>query len=269
MTTDEIVKLTSDIPGPTVALFAGTHGNERAGIYALEKLLPILTPTKGTIYIAFTNPPAIVANERMITKNMNRCFMANNQGDSYEDKRARELMNVLDDCDALLDLHMFYDKGKPFAICEENALQVAKLFDVAIISTNWNQIEPGAADGYMFEQGKIGVCVECGPIPEADNYVDFATKTIYQFLQYFDMSPKKVEYSVLPKRYIVAKKAVYKTRDNFTLEPGFETFQKLNNGQLIAADAQKQFHAHKDECIIFPHYRARVGEEVYIIGTEK
>ena len=135
MITDEIVKLTSDIPGPTVALFAGSHGNERAGIYALEKLLPTLTPTKGTIYIAFTNPPAIAANERMITKNMNRCFIANNQGDSYEDKRARELMNVLDDCDALLDLHMFYDKGKPFAICEENALQVAKLFDVAIIST--------------------------------------------------------------------------------------------------------------------------------------
>lgn len=269
MITDKIMKISSDIAGPAVALFAGTHGNERAGVYALQRLLPTLRPSRGTIYIAFTNPSAIEANERMMTKNMNRCFIANNQGDTYEDKRARELMKVLDKCDALLDLHMFYDKGEPFAICEKNSLEVTKLFDVAIISTNWSRIEPGAADGYMFEQGKIGICVECGPIPEAENYVDFAEKTVYQFLQYFDMSPKKVANSALSKRYVIAKKVVYKKSNNFFLEPDFENFQKLEDDQLIAVDVQEQFRAQKNECIIFPHYRARVNEEAYIIGTEE
>lgn len=269
MITSKIIKRTSNKAGPTLAIFAGTHGNERAGVYALEKLLPTLQPTQGTLYLAFANPPAIAANVRMVTKNMNRCFLVGSQGSTYEDKRARELMRVLDKCDALLDLHMFYDSGEPFAICEDNALPIAQLFDVSIISTNWNQIEPGAADGYMYDQGKIGICVECGPIPEAEEYVDFAATTIFQFLQYFDMSPSEVQNSKSSKRHIVAKKAVHKKSSTFQLQPGLKNFQNLQEHQLIAVDESEQYYAQKNECIIFPHYGARVKEEAYILGEEK
>lgn len=268
MITSEIIKLVSNIPGPTVAIFAGTHGDELAGVYALEKLIPSLQPVKGTVYLAFANPPAISVNVRMIDKNMNRCFITGNQGNLYEDKRARELMKVLDKCDALLDLHMFYDKGKPFAICEDNAVLIAQLFDVDIISTNWNQIEPGAADGYMYEQGKIGICVECGPIPKPEAYTDFAIKTVYQFLQHFDMSPKVVQSSQIPKRHIIANKAVHKKSEQFQLLPDFQNFQKLEENQPIAVDGDIRYCAQKNECIIFPHYSARVDEEAYIIGVE-
>jgi CheY-like chemotaxis protein len=120
--TNNIVTITGSQPGPVVAIFAGVHGNERAGVYALQRLIPDLKITKGTVHFAFANPPAIEANVRMVTKNLNRCFYAGNDGTDAEDIRARELMQVLDGCDALLDLHMFYDKkNKPFVICEDNA----------------------------------------------------------------------------------------------------------------------------------------------------
>ncbi len=265
----DVYEIASNRPGPTVAVFAGVHGNETAGVLALRELLPTLKPTKGKLYLVFANPPAIEQNVRMVNKNLNRCFFAGNDGSSPEDVRARELMKILDDCDALLDLHMFYDAdGLPFVICEDNALDLAQKFDVDIISTNWTEVEPGGTDGYMFQAGKIGVCVECGPIGKAVEYVDFAKQTIFQFLAYFDMTGQLVDFSQKPKRLIKAERAVFKTSQNFTLQPGLKNFDRLKNSQLLAVDGAKKFTGKTNQCIIFPHYSARLGEEAYIIGQE-
>lgn len=267
--TNDIVTITGPQPGPVVAIFAGVHGNERAGVYALQQLIPDLKITKGTVHFAFANPPAIEANVRMVTKNLNRCFYAGNDGTDAEDIRARELMQVLDSCDALLDLHMFYDKkNKPFVICEDNAVDIAQRFDVDIISTNWTEVEPGGTDGYMYQNGKIGICVECGPLELSEEYTDFAIQTVYQFLNFFDMTNKLVPVSVKKKRLVKAIRAVNKTSPSFVLTPGMYDFQKLTSGQVLATDGEDEFTAQSGECIIFPHYAARVGEEAYIIGQE-
>lgn len=266
----EIIEITSNKPGPTLAIFAGLHGNETAGVFALQELIPKLKITRGKIFIAYANPPAIEAGVRMINKNMNRCFDKDNKGTDPEDIRARELMTVLDKCDALLDLHMFYDDdGVPFVICEDNAVDIAGKFDVDIISTNWDTTEPGAADGYMFRLGKIGICIECGPISKAQEYKDFSIRTIYQFLRHFDMSDSLTEFSIKPKRIVRASHMVRKSSVNFKLIDGFRNFDKMKNGQIISVDGEEKYIAHDGECIIFPHYNARIGEEAFIIGTEQ
>jgi succinylglutamate desuccinylase len=269
MIDSKIIELNSTQPGPTLAVFAGVHGNEMAGVLALEALLPTLDITKGKLYIAFANPPAIAGGVRMVNKNLNRCFVSGNNGSEPEDVRARELMAVLDGCDALLDIHMFYDdNGIPFVICEPDALDLANKFDVGIISTNWTDTEPGATDGYMHVQGKIGICIECGPISKAAEYKNFAIKTIYQFLRYYDMTNEEVVFSTQPKRIIAAQRSIYKTAESFQLAKGFHNFDKLAASQTIAVDANQTYVARAKECIIFPHYGARVGEEAYIIGKD-
>lgn len=269
MITADIIEIKGTLPGPTVALFAGVHGNEMAGVLALESILPALKITKGKLFIAFANPPAIKAGVRMVNKNLNRCFYEGNSGTSPEDIRARELMAVLDQCDALLDLHMFYDvDGKPFVICEDNALEIAKTFDVGIISTNWTEVEPGATDGYMYQNGKIGICVECGPISKAEEHKEVALKTIKQFLQYFKMTDTFIEPSFTPKRVIKAESIVYKSDETFKLKLGFKNFQKLQEGTVISTSDTEYRVTKKGQCIIFPHYNAAVGEEAYILGSE-
>ncbi|MCX6728119.1 MAG: succinylglutamate desuccinylase/aspartoacylase family protein [Candidatus Saccharibacteria bacterium] len=269
MITSDIIEIKGTLPGPTVAIFAGVHGNEMAGVLALEEMLPNVNITKGTIFIAFANPPAIEAGVRMVNKNLNRCFYKGNSGTSPEDIRARELMAILDQCDALLDLHMFYDDdGEPFVICEDNALEIAKTFDIGIISTNWTEVEPGATDGYMYQNRKIGICIECGPISKAEEHKDVALKTIKQFLQYFGMIDVAVNPSTEPKRVIKAESVVYKSDETFKLKPGFKNFQKLQDGTVIATSNTKNHIAKKGHCIIFPHYNAHVGEEACILGTE-
>jgi succinylglutamate desuccinylase len=265
----EIIEIMGDKPGPTLAIFAGLHGNETAGVFALQELIPKLKITRGKIFIAYANPPAIEAGVRMVNKNMNRCFNKDNKGTDPEDIRAKELMTVLDSSDALLDLHMFYDDGVPFVICEDNAVDIAHKFDVDIISTNWDTTEPGAADGYMFRQGKIGICIECGPISKAQEYKGFSIRTIYQFLRHFDMSDSRTEFSTKPKRIVRASHMVRKSSANFKLTDGFRNFDKMKNGQIISVDGKERYVAKDGECIIFPHYNARIGEEAFIIGTEQ
>lgn len=265
----EIITINGPLPGPTLAIFAGVHGNETAGVTALQELIPKLKIKRGNVQIAFANSPALQANVRMINKNLNRCFFPDNNGSAPEDIRARQLMAVLDKSDALLDLHMFYDEsGVPFVICEDDALPLARKFDVDIISTNWDEVEPGATDWYMFKQGKPGVCVECGPISKASEYKDFAIRTIYQFLKYYDMTDEDIAFSRKPKRIIKADRVVYKSSDNFILSPGLHNFDRLQEGQLIAKDGDKEFRGLEGQYIIFPHYKARIDEEAYIIGSE-
>lgn len=267
--TSDVITLSGALPGPTVAVFAGVHGNETTGVYALQEIIPTLKLTRGKVVFVFANPPAIKDNVRMHAKNLNRLFIEGIEGNSYEVNRARELMNVLDGCEALLDLHMFQDPaGEPFAICEKNAFDIAKTFDVAIISDNWSIVEPGGTDSYMYAKGKVGICVECGPIEKAADYKDFAVKTIYQFLHYFDMLPMTVDISTQPKRIITAVRGFVKDTDELKLADGFHNFDRLETGQVIATDGERTFRASEGECIIFPRYYAAVGQELYIIGTE-
>lgn len=263
----DIIEINSPLKGPAVAIFVGVHGNETAGVLALQEITPTISIKRGTLFLVYANPPAIKANVRMINKNLNRCFYKENEGQDQEDIRARELMKILDQCDALLDIHMFYDEdGLPFIICEEASIEVAQIFDVDIISTNWTQVEPGGTDGYMHLNGKIGICLECGPISKADFYKDHAKQAIYQFLKYFELIEYPVAFSNQPKRLVQANEAIMKASESFQLAKGLHNFDLLEEGQIIATEGSKEFTAKANECIIFPHYKARVNEESYIIG---
>lgn len=265
--TDQIFTIDSGKAGPTVMVIAGVHGNERAGVYALQELVPRLELTRGKLFVAFGNPAAINANVRMLTKNLNRCFYAGNNGTDPEDKRARQLMKYMDKAEALLDLHMFYDDdGVPFVICEETCLDMAKFFDVEIISTNWAETEPGGSDDYMYKQGKVGICVECGPISRSKEYTGFAIKTTLQFLKYYGMVKVDIKLSSKTKKIIKTYKTVYRTNQDYRLTPGLKNFQELPEGKLILRDGDKEYFAEAGDCVIFPHYKARIGEEAYVLG---
>jgi predicted deacylase len=268
--TSEIILKQGREAGPSVAIFAGVHGNERVGVLALQELIPQLNPTRGTIYFAFANIPAIEQGVRMVNKNLNRCFLPGNNGDTYEDNRARELMAVMDKCDAVLDLHAFNETtGEPFIICEDNSLDIALKLEPTIISTNWAKAEPGGTDGYMYEKGKPGIGMECGPLSRPEEFKPVAVKAVHQFLKHFGMLDTDVRFSNSPKRVIVAQGAVHRTSEDFYLDPSLRSFQKLTAGQVIGSQDGKDFVASEGDYIIFPRPLAPIGSEAYIIGRAK
>jgi len=264
-----ITKLVGPENGPTLAVFAGVHGDERAGVMAVNKLSEQLEINRGVLYLVLANPPAIDEGVRYQGKNLNRCFIAKNPEESYEDKRANILMRILDECDALLDLHAFKsERGEAFVICEEDSFEVADIFDVGVVSSGWTQAEPGATDGYMHKQGKIGICLECGPINQANQYKEFAIKSVLQFLKFYGLIDSDVKFSESDKHYVKAKYAHTRRSQDFNMDKQLQHLQILEEGQLIAIDGEEIFKAKNGEYIIFPDPLANIGDEAFIIGEE-
>lgn len=256
--------------GKKLAIFCGTHGNELTGIKAVKETLKEIKIEKGEIFFIFVNPPAIKKQIRQINKNLNRCFIKNNKGQYYEDKRAKKLMKILDKCDALLDLHASPGKqSTPFAICEKNAFKIVGKMNINIISYNWDKIEPGAADSYMNQQHKIGICLECGSIYETSKNIKLTKTYIYQFLQHFQAIKTNIRPNQQKKTLIKAKKVIIKKSSDFKFSKNYKDFEKLTPGKTFARDKNKIYKAKKNECIIFPNPQAELNTEACIIGELK
>jgi succinylglutamate desuccinylase len=179
-------------------------------------------------------------------------------------------MKLLDDCDAMLDLHAYNEpEGDPFVMTETVGLEVADIFDVSIISTNWANEEPGTTDAYMCLRSKVGLCLECGPITKAAQYCSFAEKSILQFLSYYGMLEHSVPASRKLKRIIQATDSLVRTSEAFWLDPNLQSFQKLHPGQKFATHGKTEYKATKGDYIIFPRPNAPLGSEAFILGREQ
>ena len=265
--TDEIIKLTGSEPGPAVMVIAGTHGEERAGILALQELMPTLRIKSGTLYMAFANPEADRLGVRFTGKNMNRCFYEGNTGTDYEDIRARELMAIFDRCDALLDLHSFGDEeGEPFAICEDISVKVALNLAPNIIITNWTTAQPKGTDSYMWFKGKVGIGVECGSNAKADKYKLFAIRVIKQFLASYNMLDYTGPASAKSKRIFAIRMGVQRTDERYQLDPRLKHLQRLRAGQVIGSQGAETYVTQHGDHIVFPRTDPIIGSQAFLLA---
>ncbi len=255
--------------GPTVTVFGGVHGNERVGVLAIQKAIKELEIVKGKVIFVFANPSAIEKDVRQIDKNLNRLFLEDNHGDAYEDQRARELMEILNSSVALLDIHAVNNPKAPsFVITESNAFDIVKEMDFEIVTSNWYIHEPGATDAYMFRNGKIGICIECGYLKQASENVDLAFSSILVFLQYFGLITEKQSGFNRSQAYMSVEKIVKKQSDNFHFEKEYSDFDSLEKGELFAKDGQQEYVAEEGQYILFPRSNKSVGEEVFTLAKK-
>ncbi len=255
--------------GKTIAIFGGIHGNERVGVEIIEGLCEKLEIDAGVVYLAYGSIEAIEKNVRCGKKNLNRCFVRGGKINSYEDERAQELMDVLDECDALLDLHSFTNpKGQPFAICEENGFDIVKQFDVPVISSGWSKLDAGATDAYMYNQGKVGICLECGPHHKLEASLERANMSVDIFLQHFGCIDKEVISDKKKKRHIRVQNTIVRETEDFLFDRDYKNFDLLVEGQIFATDSEKKYVAGKGECIILPTPNELIGGEICLIGSE-
>lgn len=93
--------LDAPLPGPTVVIEAGIHGDEIAGVHALQELLEEdIRPEAGRlIVIPVMNPPAYRARQRAAPGglDLNRCFPGDAASDARERRLARRFMDLMID----------------------------------------------------------------------------------------------------------------------------------------------------------------------------
>lgn len=267
----KVVSISGQEPGKRVAIFCGIHGDEKAGIMTVNYLEKNLKPLQGEVILVYANPPAIANNVRYVNQNLNRVFLREKDREGYEDVIATELMDILDTCDALLDLHSYNERlgeSTPFLICESDCFELVSKMDFKIIASGFDKIEKGSTDGYMFKNGKIGICAELGAIENPDEFVELGIKTAYQFLQYFDIVDKEYPYDSTEQSFIQADFIYKRQTANFTFSKKLMTFDKVTRGEIIAVDGNKELTAPYDGRILFPQPDYPIGVEAYLLARD-
>ena len=113
----------SGTTGPLLIVIAGIHGNEHAGIVAVERVLSTLareqTPIRGRVVAIVGNRTALARGVRFVDRDLNRLWCQDqvdglvNVGTDYvEEKEQQELIEAMDDQTrdhrgpiVLIDLH--------------------------------------------------------------------------------------------------------------------------------------------------------------------
>lgn len=263
---ESIIKKSGQKEGKTLAVFAGIHGNEKAGVRALNNIIPNIEIDSGTVYFVYANPPAIERDLRYVNKNLNRLFSRDMAGKEYEIKRACELMDILDTCDALLDLHSYNSpEGDPFAITESNGYDFVSRINVPLVASGFGELGYGS-DDYMFRNGKVGVCVECGTSNNYEKFTPFAEHVTKQFLSYFGVIDDRIAYDTHEQKYFRVKKLHKKQTDGFRFTEQFHDFELLPTNRPFIIDGNTEITASINEAIMFPRADVPVGEEVCIVG---
>ena len=273
-----------DEKGISLLVLGAIHGNEVAGIGALNKLLKkinsgeIVIKRGKLVVIPICNVDANIKDVRQIDENLNRVMKVHENPITYEQKLANEIMPFIKDCDVMLDLHSTHCKGdEPFVFCDypkELNLKLIDVIDVDYVLEGWpdiyagqSEIEDYSTERACFECGKSGTTLECGYHKE-DRAIDVAYSAIINALKVFELiegdKPIKKE-----KTYILMKNFVVKKKEGNLLKQ-YKHLDKVYEGEEIARyDDGEVLRAENDGYILLPNLECKIGAEWYYFGVDK
>lgn len=155
-----------------LTLLGITHGNEVAGLVAVNEFLGLLAsrlvPLEVPIVVGLGNPDAARQGIRFIDRDLNRCF-ASADSSSREGRRAKEIERALATTYRLLDFHQTTQRCEmPFFIfpyCRQGFEFARKIDNGCAVVTHWGDAfssEGMCTDEFVNKSGGIGISVELG-----------------------------------------------------------------------------------------------------------
>lgn len=259
-------------PGPNLVVMAGVHGDEKCGLSAFDAILPTFSPLRGRVTFIIGNPEAVKVNQREFEGNLNRMFrqdseITETQRNTYEYKRSRELIPILAEADALLDIHSSTtEHTTPFVICEKQSFEVVSKLPVEIVVSGIDVLHPTGTDAFVNLSGGLGICIECGNHNDS-NATSIAVEVVNRFLTYFNIVEGNSNGDTNKQRFVHAD-WIYKNKGNFTLSKDFQEFEKVSEGSIIGLDGKEEIRAPYDGVILFPNNRTKPSTEAFLFGKE-
>ena len=243
------------------------HWNETSWIDALNDIIDDLKIISWKVFFIYANLKAIEKNVRFTEKNLNRCFLKELANESYEERRAKEIMSILDKSDFLLDVHNTISFNSSLEILITSNTDFIKYFPLSKVITHIDEIQKWGSDWYLDSVWWKWFCIECGSINfwDKNKSKDLAKKSIINFLKVtWNISWKAEEYSW--KRKIMRMDYVYKTKtDNFKLKREFKDFEELKSWEIIWYDWSKEIITDKESIIMFAHNREEKWSEWFYL----
>lgn len=283
----------SNNKGPLLFVTGGVHGNEPSGVKALEKVFAELEKTKpkinGRIIGVKGNAAALKKDKRFIDEDLNRTWteenVKNNDPESQEQREMLEIIEVLESLPEqnftkryFLDCHTTSSASLPYISVQDvhDNDSWAHKFPTYIVR-GFSDIVYGAIDHYLSRTGLTGFVFEAGQhtspqsIENHEGMIWLALKQACGLdLEQISCYPECVtrfseKNAPEQKTFEIIYRHEIKKEDNFKMQPGYENFQPIKEGELLAISNGKEIKSDWDAYIFMPLYQSQGNDGFFVI----
>lgn len=293
-----LYKIKTNDEGPVVVFFAGVHGNETAGVFGLEEVLQKINPESihGTVYAISGNLKALEHNQRYLDEDFNRLWTKEQLKNTKikgklnnEEKEQLEVLQLLEDIIKtnsgpfyFIDFHTTSSKTLPFITINDTLhnRDFAKLYPVPIVLGIEEYLD-GPLLSYINELGYVSLGFESGQHDEVEavsNCISFIYLTLV-FTSAIDIQSivgYQIYYNQLQRNsrnlesiFEVVHLHRIKNGENFKMIEGFESFQNIKKGVVIATSDNKSVVSRYNAKIFMPLYQAKGEDGFFVIKSIK
>ncbi|BBM83585.1 succinylglutamate desuccinylase/aspartoacylase domain-containing protein [Candidatus Uabimicrobium amorphum] len=295
-----ITHVKSDKEGPIVIAMSGLHGNEPAGVIALEKFGKQLQKInfKGEFVGIAGHLKALSLNKRYINRDLNRIWHMENvekiraksieEITCPEEKEQKEIIDVLDKIlldksrkAIFFDLHTTSAQGAPFTLIanEADSRELVANLHVPNILGLAKKLK-GTFIYYVYSLGHMIIAYEAGQ-HEAFDSIDNSSAFLWIMMSNLGLiDPEEAHIAKwqdilakssynLPKYLTIHYHHHIEERDKFTMLPGYRTFQEVEEGEILAKDINGPIRAPLSGRILFPLYQGQGNDGFFIVKTAK
>ncbi|SMG49426.1 succinylglutamate desuccinylase/aspartoacylase family protein [Arenibacter troitsensis] len=289
--------LKGDKGGPTMIFFGGIHGNEPSGEQAIQEVFNGIVKNgisaNGNFYGIRGNVAALLAGKRFLDRDLNRLWTDEKiekiKGKSKyellsEDKELLSIHQILSDILKtesgpfyFIDFHTTSSKTLPFITINDALInrKFSKLFPVPIILGIEEYLE-GPLLSYINERGYLSVGFESGQHTEreaVDNSIAFMWLALVYAgaLKSVDIVGFEAYYRQLKNSakenasfFEIIYRHPIESGEKFQMQPGFQSFDIVNKGKVLAEHNDKVVLAKQKSSIFMPLYQSQ-GEDGFFL----
>lgn len=285
--------------GPTLLCTASLHGNEPAGLYAVERVFARLEAERPALRGEFIglvgNLAAVALGQRFVDSDLNRHWspvkvaaLRARRPDAVEDAEDLEAAQLLAEIDSAvarargevfcLDLHTTSGESPPFATAMDTLRnrRFALRFPVPHVLGLEEHLDHTMLD-HLDGEGYVTLGFEGGQ-HENPQSVDHCEAAVWLALAETGVLLEPDSLPVvqearerlaaaargLPRAVEVRYRHGLREDDGFQMLPGFVSFQPISQGDLLARDDRGELHAPEAGSILMPLYQ-RQGDDGYFV----
>ncbi|NKI31278.1 succinylglutamate desuccinylase/aspartoacylase family protein [Croceivirga thetidis] len=282
--------------GPTVIFFAGIHGNEPAGVFALQEVFSELKGQENELFGEFIgvagNLKALKKQVRFLEEDLNRIwqphrlgsFLQNKDEAMYEAEELVELFGliqqVIANCNRpiyFIDLHTTSGETEPFIVMNDSLLnrRFAKNFPFPVI-LGIEEYLNGALLSQINEMGYVSIGFESG-----QHHSEEAIANAKYFIRYtlaLVGITNEDHKTLLNKKshlgranngsqqfYEIYYQHLIGDNPSFKMLPGFANFQSVPKGIAFAMNGDGLITTTKKRKLFMPLYQDKGDEGFYFI----
>ncbi|MDZ7772391.1 MAG: succinylglutamate desuccinylase/aspartoacylase family protein [Balneolaceae bacterium] len=292
------------VPGPRFLILGGMHGNEPAGVEALQQVFGMMerhgAVVRGTVLGLRANLPALREGVRYIDEDMNRIWFPRileqvrgtpaGELDSSERRQIKKLLPLIGESalpygdhggspdNILVDLHSFSAEGHIFAITapRQNHVDFLSHLHVPMVFGIEESLR-GAALRYFQDRGYLTYAFEGGQ-HRNDLTVDNTVAALLLALSKAGIIdsgrlPDFEEYHhhlrrqtrVLPVKSDLVYQHIIQPGDRFRMRPDYRNFQPVKEGEWLASDREGRIVARCDGYLLMPLYQNQGNDGFFIV----